>query len=71
MEINCPVRPELEALIKEAKEKLDAMSPEEREQLFKAQRESWVRAEKDWPKAKFSIVDGVKVYESYEDYLND
>jgi hypothetical protein len=71
METNRPARPELEALIKAAKEKLDAISPEEREKLLKAQRESWVRAEKNWPKAKFSFVNGVKVYESYEDYIND
>jgi hypothetical protein len=38
---------------------------------IKAQRESYVRAEMSWPKAKFKWVDGVKVYDSYEDYCND
>lgn len=54
-----------------AKAKVDAMSPEEREAMYAAQRESYVRAETNWPKPKFKFVDGIKVYESYEDYVND
>lgn len=37
----------------------------------KAQCESWARAEASWPKPKFKWINGVKVYDSYEDYLND
>lgn len=46
------------------------MTPEEREAMHKAQRESFVRAEMGWPKPKFKMIDGVKVYDSYEDYCN-
>lgn len=63
--------PKLEALLKRAKETVDAMTPEEREAMLAAQRESWVRGELGWPKAKFRRVDGAKVYDSHEDYLND
>jgi hypothetical protein len=61
----------LEQLIEESKTKVDAMTPEAREAMYKAQRESWVRAEMGWPKAKYKWVNGVKVYDSYEDYIND
>jgi len=54
-----------------AKAKVDAMTPEEREAMYAAQRESYARAEATWPKSKFKWIDGVKVYESYEDYCND
>lgn len=47
-----------------------AMTPEECAEMTKRQGESWVRAEAEWPKPKYKWVNGVKVYESYEDYLN-
>ena len=62
---------ELIELLRLSKLKVDAMSPEEKEEMFKQQRESWVRGEMSWPKAKYKRVNGVKVYESYEDYCND
>ncbi len=43
-------RPELDALIAEAKRKLAAMTPEEREAHFDAQKKSWVKAEMSWPR---------------------
>ena len=61
----------LDELIKQAQAKLDAMTPKEKEAMYKAQRESWVRAEMNWPKPKFKWIRGVKVYDSYEDYIND
>lgn len=64
-------RQELNRLLKESAAKVAAMTPEEREAMFKAQRESYVRAEMSWPKPKFKWVNGVKVYDSFEDYCND
>lgn len=63
--------PELERLLAESKVKVDAMTPTEREEMFRKQRESWVRGEMFWPKAKFKMINSVKVYDSYEDYCND
>ena len=62
---------ELERLLAEAKKKTEAMSPEELEAMLKTQREGVARAEASWPKAKFRWINGVKVYDSYEDYCND
>lgn len=61
----------LDQLIAEAKAKVDAMSPEELEAMRKAQCESYVRAELSWPTPKFRWVNGIKTFDSYEDYLND
>jgi hypothetical protein len=61
----------LDELLKQSKAKVDSMSPEEKEAMLKAQRESWVRAEMSWPKPKFKWVNGTKVYYSYEDYCAD
>jgi len=60
----------LDDLLAKAKAAYDAMSPEERDAMNKAQCESFVRAEMGWPKPKYKWVNGVKVYESYEDYCN-
>lgn len=65
------LRPELEKLLRESAAKVAAMTPEEREAMFKMQRESWVRVEMSWPKPKFKMINGVKVYDSYKDYCND
>lgn len=64
------MKPELEELLKQAKKKWDAMTPEQREEMLREQAKSWARAEARWPKPKFKMVDGVKVYDSYEDYCN-
>lgn len=45
-----PVNPELERLLKEAVAKYNAMTDAEREAMHKAQRESYVRAEMNWPR---------------------
>lgn len=65
-----PTDPELARLLAESKARVEAMTPEELETMLKAQRESWVRGEMGWPKPKFKWVNGVKVYDSYEDYCN-
>lgn len=62
---------DLEELLKQSAAKVAAMTPEERETMYKAQRESFIRGEMGWPKAKFKWINGVKVYDSYEDYVND
>lgn len=58
-------KPTLNELLAEAKNY--TMTPEE----VQAQRDSWVQAEMSWPKSKYKWVNGVKVYDSYEDYIND
>ena len=42
--------PELEELLRRAKEAVDAMTPEEREEMYRKQREGYVRAEMQWAK---------------------
>ena len=63
--------PQLLALIARAMEQVAKMSPEEVTTMLASQAQSWARAEASWPKSKFKWVDGVKVYDSYEDYCND
>lgn len=63
--------PELTELLRLAKLKWEAMSGEEKEAMLHQQRDGYVKAELSWPKPKFKWVNGVKVYESYEDYCND
>jgi len=62
---------DLQVLLMRAKEWYKHATPEQIEEMKRLQRESWVRAEASWPKPRFHWVDGVKVYESYEDYCND
>lgn len=62
---------DLSKLFAEAKRRTDAMTPEERTEMYRQQREGYARAEASWPKPKFRMVDGVKVYDSYADYCND
>jgi hypothetical protein len=62
---------ELMKLMASAQARYDAMTPEQQADMWRKQRESYVRSVMDWPKPKFKWVDGVKVYDSYEDYLND
>lgn len=58
-------------LIEAAEAKLAAMTPEEREAMYRQQRDGYAKAEASKPKPKFEWIDGVKVYASYEDYCND
>lgn len=62
---------DLKELVRRSIEAFNVLSPEEQKAYRKAQRDSYVRAELSWPKPKFKWVDGVKVYDSYEDYCND
>ena len=64
-------RPELLRLLEESAKRVKAMSPEEKAEMIQKQREGYARAEASWPKPKFKWVNGVKVYDSYEDYCND
>lgn len=63
-------RPELLRLIEESVQRVKAMSPEEKAEMIRRQGEGYARAEASWPKPKFKMVNGVKVYASYEDYCN-
>jgi hypothetical protein len=60
----------LKALVAKAKATWDALTPEQQRAELALQRESWVRAEMALPPAKYEMVNGVKVYASYEDYCN-
>lgn len=40
----------LDELLRKAKEKVDAMSPEERAKLFRTQAEGWAKSEAQWAK---------------------
>lgn len=62
---------QLQVMLEEWRKICAKMTPEEKEEMHRKQRESWVRAEMNWPKPKFTWVNGVKVYDSYEDYCND
>lgn len=68
---NIATDPELLRLLRESVEAVKRMTPEEREEMIRQQRESWVRAELSWPKPRYRWENGCKVYESYEDYCND
>ena len=58
----------LRDLLAKSAAKVASMTEMEYDQMIAAQRASWVRAEMLWPKAKFKMVGGIKVYDSYEDY---
>lgn len=45
-----PMRPELEALIKRSREIVDAMTPEQVNEMLRKQGESWARSEAQWAK---------------------
>ncbi len=63
--------PELLRLLKKSRRKVEAMTPDALAAMHVEQRESFMRGETGWPKPKFHWENGVKVYESYEDYCND
>lgn len=48
----------------------DRMTPDERREMLRRQAESIARAEASWPKPRYRWENGVKIYESYEDYCN-
>ena len=60
----------LDELLKEARAAFDKLTPEEQEAMWKRQREGVVKAEMSWPKPRYRDVNGVRIYESYEDYCN-
>lgn len=62
---------DFDELVRRAVAKVEAMTPAARKAMWQAQRESYVRSIVDWPKPKFKWINGVKVYDSYEDYCND
>lgn len=64
-------RPELDELLRRSRELVDKMTPEEKAEMIRKQGESWARAEASWPKPKYKWINGVKVYDSFEDYCND
>lgn len=64
-------REELKRVVAEAQRRYGAMTPEQQAVMWKRQREGYARAEASWPKPEFKIVNGVKVYASFEDYYND
>ena len=66
-----PPHPELDAALAEAHRRVEAMTDAERAAMYEAQRASFVRGEMGWPKPKYRIENGVKIYASYEDYCHD
>lgn len=42
--------PELQRLIEQSKNIMEAMSPEEKESMFRRQAEGWARSEAEWAK---------------------
>ncbi len=64
-------REKLNELIEDARNWWKIATIEEKEEMLRKQRESWLRSELQWPKAKFKWANGAKVYDSYEDYIND
>lgn len=62
---------EFHRLVAEAGARYEALPPEQQAAMWQAQREGYAKAEASWPKPNFKRVNGVKVYDSYEDYCND
>ena len=60
----------LEERIKQAIAKFNAMTLEQQVAMREAQRQSWVRSILNSPKPKYNWVNGIKVYDSYEDCCN-
>ena len=61
---------EIEIKIQESLKWLNSLTDEERLAHFDKQRKSWIESEFSWLASKYKFVNGVKVYESYEDYCN-
>jgi hypothetical protein len=59
-------------MLKKAQAAVDALSPGERAEMYRLQRESFVRGMMPWPDAKPpKMINGVLTYESYYDYCAD
>jgi hypothetical protein len=58
-----PERPELEALIAQAKITLDAMTPEQKREMYRAQRKSWVVGEMMLEHPEMSREEAVAIYD--------
>ena len=63
--------PDLDLLIKKAKETWDQMPKDQQDKMIKQQRESWSKSIVDWPKPNYYWEGTTKVYDSLEDYHND
>lgn len=61
----------LDELLAESKTYIESLTPEEKQEMLKRQAKSWVRSIMERPKPKFKWANGVKVYDSFEDYCND
>lgn len=61
---------ELKDLIAESEACYAAMSPVEQQATSETQRQDYIKAEASWPRPKFKVVNGIKVYTSYADYCN-
>lgn len=64
------MKSKLEELIKKTREYWNSLSPAQQEAMIKKQIEGVAKAEASWPPPKYHYENGVKVYHSYEDYLN-
>lgn len=62
---------DLKELLQKSIEMLERMTLEEQEKLLREQAKAWAEAEARFPKPKYRWVNGVKVYDSIEDYFND
>lgn len=63
--------PELTRLLRESVKKVEAMSPDELEEMLRKQRDGYVKAEMSWPRSRRHVdKHGNIVFESYEDFLN-
>jgi len=63
---------ELAELLKKAVDAYKAMTPEQKAEHYRLQRESFMRGMMPWPDAKPpKMVNGVLTYDSYYDYCAD
>lgn len=64
-------REELDKLVKESIARFNALPVEEQQKIRQQQRDGYVKAEMSWPKPKYHWENGIKVYDSLDDYYND
>ncbi len=65
------VNPDWGDLYEKAIARMRTMTESEYNDMIRKQRESYARSIAEWPKPKYHWENGVKVYNSYEDYCND
>lgn len=58
---------DFDEMIRVANERYEAMTEEQKEEMWRAQKENYVRSEMSWTSRK-RMEGSVIVYESYEDY---